>query len=943
MQRLKHSLVMVLAVTGFPLGHSAGFCYANDLSVRTDSTNTPYSSMNNSPVAVKESKPVSTLIKGKIVDAKSGELIIGARIALKENQQLFTLSGLDGSFVLDTNGQRGTLLYSCLGYKSGAYTLEPDFLEKEILLTVEEQNVSLSEAVVMAHNPGRTEAGARGIEKRAMNVMNVMSAKAIELSPDLTVANALGRISGITLERSASGEGQYAILRGMDKRYNYTLVNGVKIPSPDNKNRFVPLDIFPAEMLDRLEVSKSLTADLEGDGIGGAVNMVMKDAPDRRQVSANFTMGYSAMYFSRKFDSFRTSPIQDKSPNELHGPDYAVSITDFTTRNLAVKQKQFVPDLTFGFSYGDRFLRNRLGLMLAVSAQNIHRGKESDIYAQSGTTNLDGAITTRNYSEEQSRIGAHLKLDFLPVGEHHKLAWYNGYMFLSNQQVRDTYESQKEAVRLRWNRQGIFNSTLMGEHTFLDDDALRISWRGVYSKATNRTPDNAEIFLTTASTGLQTVSVNPGATRRWEHNDDEDWAGYIDLSHRWELPSVATFELSAGGMFRDKDRSSFFNEYTFKPSAEQRTLVRGRDWHNFDEIKFNVPRYGNLSDPLNYDATEQVGAAYLMGKLVSGRWELTAGLRAEHTDQGYTLLYPTEGARNKGNQKYWDWLPDVHAKYHVHTDANLRFSYARSINRPSFFEIVPYKLLGEDYNERGNPDIRHTVADNFDLRYEWFPTASEQLMAGVFYKRIDNPIEYGMATSGQDTYYMPENFGTAHNMGLELDITKFFRRFGVKANYTYTYSRIKTNKTIEVKNPDPNAETTTITQTVMQTRPLYGQAAHVANLSLLYKDPENGWDAQLALNYTGKRLCIVSRFYDNDSWTDGYTQLDASVEKKFGRTGWSIFAKANNLLNLPLIQYVKKNERNAHLGADIERHKGGLLERKEKHGQSFLVGVRFKL
>lgn len=67
--------------------------------------------------------------------------------------------------------------------------------------------------------------------------------------------------------------------------------------------------------------------------------------------------------------------------------------------------------------------------MLAVSAQNIHRGKESDIYAQSGTTNLDGTITTRNYSEEQSRIGAHLKLDFLPVGEHHKLAWYNGYMF----------------------------------------------------------------------------------------------------------------------------------------------------------------------------------------------------------------------------------------------------------------------------------------------------------------------------------------------------------------------------------------------------------------------------------------------------------------------------------------------------------------------------------
>ena len=60
-------------------------------------------------------------------------------------------------------------------------------------------------------------------------------------------------MSGVTVERNSSGEGQYAILRGMDKRYNYTLVNGVKIPSPDNKNRFVPLDIFPSEMLDRLE------------------------------------------------------------------------------------------------------------------------------------------------------------------------------------------------------------------------------------------------------------------------------------------------------------------------------------------------------------------------------------------------------------------------------------------------------------------------------------------------------------------------------------------------------------------------------------------------------------------------------------------------------------------------------------------------------------------
>ena len=81
----------------------------------------------------------------------------------------------------------------------------------------------------------------------------------------------------------------------MDKRYKYTLINGVKIPSPDNKNRFVPLDIFPSEMLDRLEVTKSLTANMEGDGIGGAVNLIMKDAPSERQFTVNLSTGYNAM------------------------------------------------------------------------------------------------------------------------------------------------------------------------------------------------------------------------------------------------------------------------------------------------------------------------------------------------------------------------------------------------------------------------------------------------------------------------------------------------------------------------------------------------------------------------------------------------------------------------------------------------------------------------
>ena len=293
-----------------------------------------------------------TEVRGRILDAQTGEELIGAAVVIKEMPGTGAISGLDGvvikempgtgaisgldgSFIFDSPIGECTLVCSSIGYKN----LEIKFSDnsgKILVINLEPDTEQLDAVVVTADNAGRTEIAARGIEKASMNVVNVMSAKAIELSPDMTVANVVRRMSGVTIERNSSGEGRYAILRGMDKRYNYTLVNGVKIPSPDNKNRFVPLDIFPSEMLDRLEVTKSLTADMEGDGIGGAVNLVMKDAPERLEVNANLATGYSALFFDRNFESFNHRAGQKMSPYERLGrpEDYAVTMDDFTTENL---------------------------------------------------------------------------------------------------------------------------------------------------------------------------------------------------------------------------------------------------------------------------------------------------------------------------------------------------------------------------------------------------------------------------------------------------------------------------------------------------------------------------------------------------------------------------------------------------------------------------------
>ncbi len=866
------------------------------------------------------------IIKGKVVDASTGEEIIGVTVVLKGTTDSWTVTGLDGSFSLDADVASGILVCNLIGYKD----IEINFSNpaEDLRISMEPDIVTLDAAVVTATGRGRSEVAARNIERNSINVVNVMSAKAMELSPDITVANVIKRMSGVTVERNSSGEGQYAILRGMDKRYNYTLVNGIKIPSPDNKNRFVPLDIFPSEILDRIEVTKSLTADMEGDGIGGAVNLVMKDAPEKMEITANLSTGYSALFMERDFQTFNRKAIQKLSPNErmgrpeLHDENYSVSADDFTMENLHMSQSRPRPDIVGGFSYGDRFFGGKLGVIAAVSYQNLFRGKDASLYYIPGSTGK--GTETRYYSEEQNRMGAHAKLDYR-ISNRHKLMLYAGYMDLQETEVRDGSNDQERTVRMKWNHQYIFNTTLKGEHSFLRGDRLKMDWTGVFSKAYSTTPDNAYIYIN----GNHLYNTD-SADRRWEHNSDRDVAGYVNLSYRFDFANSSTLNLQAGGMYRDKVRSSLFNEYTFdSPTGIYDLQIYGEDWTNFDELLLEPRPYGNVGDPLNYDALERIGAAYLMGTYDWDKLEVIAGLRVEHTDQGYTLVFPRQ-TDGEGHQVYTDLLPSLHFKYNVHRNAFLRLSYGRSINRPGFFEIVPYTILNEDYDEQGNPDLKHTTADNVDLRYEFFPRSTEQVMVGLFWKKLYNPIEYGLISEGQATYLTPMNFGNATNAGVEVDLMKYFNWFGIKANYTYTHSSITTTK---------RTMDGTEVIAVQQTRPLYGQAAHVANLSLLFKFAKAGVEAQVSGSYTGRRLSEISNWVDNDIWEAGYVQLDASVEKSF-KCGITVYAKANNLLDIPVIRYIVNNPRTENL-KDYERYHGGVIERREWHGQSLMMGLRY--
>ena len=913
---------------------------------------------------------ISQNVSGVIVSQQTGEAITGVDIHL-DGTPYRGMSGLDGSFsIKDIPKGNYTAIVSMVGFIAETRQLTVSDIDLTLpVFELKPDPKELTSVIVTATGNKNDDAHARNMEKTADKVMNIVSQRTIQISPDITVANVIQRVSGVTVERNNTGDGQYALLRGMDKRYNYTLVNGIKIPSPDNKNRFVPLDIFPAELLDRLEVNKSLTPEMEGDGIGGAINLVMKDAPSRLLVSGNIATGGNALFLDRPFYTYDKSQIQKKSPYEQYGSAYPADAGDFNAGILNMKKMPFKPNIFGRLSLGDRFLHNKLGILLSGTYQNSFRGSNSKYFsfttATSDASNLPvlTGLDHRTYSEQQTRQGLHAKLDYQFTGNH-KLELYSALLDFKTWQVRDEqttnlsvgYDPENSNYNLTYDRrfryahQKIFTNTLKAEHHL--NNQLSMDWSAVYSKATNEEPDNSQVHLaSTVRNGAEnpkSVVVLGGAERRWEHNSDEDKAGYLNFRYQLGHGNMPLL-VSLGGMYRDKQRVNFYNEYQFrpldasKPDGSQTNLTEGTDWITYSEIKFDVFNpFGSTGDPLNYQATEKIAAGYLSGKLSHRRFDVLAGLRVENTNQGYNLNHVVDGLQNQGNQKYTDLLPSVNFKYKLSDNTNLRASYYRAINRPSFFEIVPYRIVNEDFTEAGNPDLKHTIADNADVRYELFPEASEQLMVGVFYKKIKDPIEFGMVLQGQGSYYMPANFGTATNYGAELDYTKYIYNFGFKINYTYTNSQITTTKLYYYNNPDANATEHVLVKNVDQHRRLAGQAAHVANLSILYKSISKGIDAQVSLGYTGDRLYAVSRYVDNDIWESGYVQMDASAEKKMGDR-FVIFFKASNLLNTPVKDYVKRiNPANSNV-QDYETFKNGTVTRSDRYGQTIMLGLRFKL
>lgn len=900
-----------------------------------------------------QTPPAKFKISGVVYDAKDNQPLTSVTVNIK-GTDLYDFSGMDGSFKFN-NLAPGSyeLELTYLGYTTHSESI---LLKENINLNINlsEESQLLESVLITSARDFSSDASARSDERKADNVINILSARSIDLSPDLTVANIMQRVSGVSLERNNNGDGQYAIVRGMDKRYNYTLVNGIKIPSPDAKNRYVPLDIFPSDLLDRLVVSKSLLPNMEGDAIGGVIDMRMKDAPARFSVSLNTGIGYNMMNQQRPFRTFDRSTVNKQSPNRANGPGYQTKLSDFPINNLEFSDINNPVNQFYSFSVGNRFLKNKLGWILAASHQNTFRGANSLFMStfvdQENNNPYYEIMQLREFSTEQKRTGLHTKLDFKPNASN-KINLYLAYMDLQEMEVRTRVDTILKIgrgqgpgtgrvelrERSRQRLQKIFNTTLQGEHSL--SEKLNVDWSLVYSFAKNDDPDMGELQWLTGIVRNpegtlinEPILYNRDFNRRWSNNSDTDIASYLNIGYLQNIFGTDV-NFTFGGLFRNKERTNVFDSYLFRTAPI--TQVWSGDVNDYTFTLFN--NIGTPTDPLNYECTENVAAAYAMFRFQINKTQIMGGIRNETTWFSWVTNSPPQVKGRVGDIQYNDFLPSLHIKYMPTKKTNIRASYFSSLSRPNFFEVIPYDINEEDFRERGNPDLNRTRANNLDLRYEYFPSTYDQFLVGLFYKRIIDPIESALLIQGQTIFLQPNNFGTATNWGVEMDVTKYYKNVGLRAFYTFTASQISTTKIVRFRDDQGNLTS----RNENQTRPLQGQSRHISNVALLYKNQKAGLDLQLAMVYTGDRIISVSPYLDNDIWQRGFVQLDFSVDQKIYK-GLTMYAKINNILNTPLLADIRlPNTFNPEQAPYLDSSQS-VLVREDFYWQTLLLGIKYK-
>ncbi|WP_340104953.1 TonB-dependent receptor [Rhodohalobacter sp. 8-1] len=898
-------------------------------------------------------------ITGTVVDAETGETIIGANVVI-EGTTTGASTDIDGKYTIrDIEEGTYSFVFSYISYQkqtvTGVEISAGETTNLDIALSSETEE--LDDIIVSASAILDNEVGLLRQRQKSISFNDAISAEMISQTGSSNAADAMVKVTGASVV-----EGKYVYIRGLGDRYSSTHLNGSELPSADPNRKSFQLDLFPSSFLENLVTVKTFTPDRPGNFSGGIVDVSTVDFPE------NTTLEFSTSTTYNTQSSFNTTLLDQKGSSDWYArgsssrtvPDIfnnidPVEVPSQQTARTNQEQAElldrmanaFNPEMaprdrdvpinqSYSVAYGsvEQLFGRDLGIMGSItygrdysSANNGVNGSYSLIGNVESTDSLTSSLLLDDRTgQSETNLGGMASLSYKLHQNHRFSAKYlqtqsgiSEGRFLEGfwtELGSATYQSRVASYTER----GLQSLQLKADHYFPEFLNITAELRGSFSANYQDEPDLK--YFTNRVTFVPQVDQlvysdlggnNPPPTRYFRFLNENNMNLNVDFEIPLAFAKMPTGKIKIGGSYLDITREFRQRRFDYERGNGFRlveyTLENGPDFNGYFSQTGIIGtasngnyQFGNLiteavSEKSNYDGLQSTRAAYGMLELyLTERLRFIGGARIEDTS---IEMISFDEDQPKGELKNVDILPSVNLIYSLSDNMNLRAAYTNTVARPTFRELAPYSTFSfrGDFVFQGNSSLTRTLIKNYDLRWEWYPRPGEIFAVSGFYKDFDDPLERVIRSDIGNKTASIQNVDQAIVYGVEVEGRKRLNNI----SNLFRYIELGANFSYVHSEVDiPERELVLIRESdpnPSTKRQLQGQSPYLINANVSYNNPGPlGVVATLSYNTFGDRLLSVAEGATPNLFERSYSTVNFVVNKTIGQH-FAINLAAKNLTN----------------------------------------------
>jgi len=591
---------------------------------------------------------------------------------------------------------------------------------------------------------------------------------------------------------------------------------------------------------------------------------------------------------------------------------------------------------SISFSLGNKYTfgKNQIGFNSGVNYKKKYAFYEDAQIGRYKQTGINAETLTAQKIGTESRgdehvFGSVFMNASLHFNQKHKIKFVsmlnqNGQSsarYFSGENRSDAFGLFEEQRTQRYMERQLKTSQISGTHLFEAHKKSELTWNFGHTKSYQNTPDlkvftnsYEYLMLEDEDTGdfyqdtAPTYSIQPNLysapTRYYRFLKENNTNLKIDYKRNLNEEEFIKIGLS----YLEKNRENQEFRYTYNSngigynnsiddyfSTENTIVGQSINGNGGNAAFINV--LDNTEIRNQFTAEQIIMSTYIMGTLKPLEMlEVTAGIRLEDTA---IQAQSQDASQTIGKLDNLDFLPALNLKYNIDEGTQIRMSYGRTLARPSFREIAPTAWFDFETSFQfiGNPELKRTLVNNFDLRIEKYLPGAGLISVSGFYKQFNNPIEQVMNPQAQNVELSWRNVQEANVLGMELEYKKKFvleegeyLTLGFNTSIIHSKTQIDPLELELIRAFDPEHSAT---------RPMYGQSPYIVNLYTQYQMA--GWNVGANFNVSGKSIVIVQKGAV-DVYEAPKPMLNLKVDKQMSkRTKLSL--SASNILSAKRLWY----------------------------------------